>query len=284
MELKLKKVITIITFLFSLNLLAVPVVDTEIESVKTVIEQVNELNQKFSPEEVLIVFDIDNTVLRTSSVVPSDQWFEWQWDEISKQSEFSITDSHGEFLSHLEELYWKAEFLLTETPLTKVAVEQFKKENRFFYLTSRNSGMVEVTTKALNKNSIGFSNNRLEAKDLFLGTEFKSIAPAYMLENYSASRQETKIQYRKNVFFTAGLNKGLMLRLMLLQSNLKPKAILFMDDKAKHTANVQKEFLKDSIEVYTYTYHQVLDQVHEFESLSAQEKNAKYWEFMGDSE
>jgi hypothetical protein len=284
MEFKLKKVITIIMFLFSLQLLALPVVDTEIKSVQTVLEQVEELNQRFSSKDILIVFDIDNTVLRTSSVVPSDQWFEWQWDEISKKSEFSITNDHGEFLSHLEELYWKAEFLLTETPLTKKAVNQFKSQNQFFYLTSRNSGMIEVTDQALHKNGIGFATNSLKAMKLSKGTAFNQIAPKYMLDSYSKSRQKTNIQYHSNVFFTAGLNKGMMLRLMLMDAGINPKAIIFMDDKAKHTANVQKEFSEDTIEVYTYTYHQVLDQVHEFEALSAQEKNAKYWEFMSASE
>lgn len=49
-----------------------------------------ELKMKYGAKDVLIVFDIDNTLLKARQPLGSDQWFEWEAEAI-KQAELRLT-------------------------------------------------------------------------------------------------------------------------------------------------------------------------------------------------
>lgn len=56
-------------------------------------------NQAMSldPANTLVIFDIDNTLLRTKTTLGSPQWFNWQSQEIASHAPDALTDSMASF-------------------------------------------------------------------------------------------------------------------------------------------------------------------------------------------
>ena len=52
----------------------------ETSSFEEIQKKVYELGKKYGPKNVLVVLDIDNTVLKMNQDLGSDQWFTWQQD------------------------------------------------------------------------------------------------------------------------------------------------------------------------------------------------------------
>lgn len=51
-----------------------------------VFNKTSELRLKYGAKNVLVVFDIDNTLLKANQPLGSDQWFEWQAEAIKQTS------------------------------------------------------------------------------------------------------------------------------------------------------------------------------------------------------
>lgn len=273
----IKKLITIIAFLSSIPAYSLVTVNKTIESVTEVDKIVRVLNSRFGSENVLVVFDIDNTTLKTTSDVPGDTWFEWQWEQIENGTDYAVSSDHGEFLGVLKKLYEHSIFVPAEGSLTVSAVNSFQEQgNPFFYLTSRNSGMNKTTQEALTDNLVGFKRNQFRGSGLEKGVAAGNLGDSKLKKKYSKKRLGTPVLYNKNIFFTAGLHKGLMLKSFLKWTNFKPKAIVFMDDKKKHTDGVQSEFAKTDIEVYTYAYDAVSKEVENFNKRDKKEVHREY--------
>ena len=90
--------------LISFNLFASEALTTD--TFRDVSRKVLELNSKYGSKNVLVVFDIDNTVLAMKRDLGSDQWFEWQAGMI-----FSETESFQKITSDFEELLKIQNFL-----------------------------------------------------------------------------------------------------------------------------------------------------------------------------
>src|SRR3989338_3278004 len=69
------------TMFFSLLLMAQSVLASEALTTNVmddVFKKVAEKSQEFGRQNVLLVFDIDNTILTAENDLGSDQWFSWQ--------------------------------------------------------------------------------------------------------------------------------------------------------------------------------------------------------------
>lgn len=273
----MKKLITIISFFISAELYALTSVEAETHSIAPVIKQVKELNDRLGAENVLVVFDIDNTTIKTEDFIPGDAWFEWQWKQVGTDSPYAVSEDHGEFLELLRKLYENTRFLPAEFQLTHSGITKFLQSgNPFFYLTSRNEGMLSTTYNSLKEQGLQFEENLFKASGLEQGVAAGNLGSWAIKNKYSEQRLATVVQYYNNVFYTAGFHKGMMLKAFLDWTKFKPKAIVFMDDKQKHTRGVQSEFSKSDIEVYTYTYHAVIEKVHAFEEMDKSEVHKMY--------
>src|SRR6185312_11095601 len=83
----------VVVFCYSVGCPAGEMVD--VDDFAEVGAKVEQYTHKFKPENVLLVLDIDNTLMAMDSPLGSDQWFEWQKYLISHEpsSKYAVASS-----------------------------------------------------------------------------------------------------------------------------------------------------------------------------------------------
>ena len=84
------------------------------------------------------------------------------------------------------------------------------------------------------------------------------------------------------VFLCSGQHKGGLLRMLVTLRKLRYKAILFVDDHAKHTQRVRDAWKGRGVEVVTYRYARMDKQVQRF-SESDKAKVTAQWKKLNDA-
>ncbi len=76
----------------------------EAESFTEIDDRVTELSALYGPQGVLLVFDIDNTLLASDQPLGSSQWYDWQDSllEAESVSPLRAASDIGELLKKLE--------------------------------------------------------------------------------------------------------------------------------------------------------------------------------------
>jgi hypothetical protein len=78
------------------------------KTMKEVEDILTELRNNVRPEETLIVFDIDNTLLKMKKDLGSDAWYNWQkvlWKASAPDSDFAVADNIDDLLKIQRLLY-----------------------------------------------------------------------------------------------------------------------------------------------------------------------------------
>jgi hypothetical protein len=84
------------------------------------------------------------------------------------------------------------------------------------------------------------------------------------------------------VFLCSGQHKGGLLRMLFTLRKLPYKAILFVDDHGKHTQRMQDAWKGRGVELVTYRYARLDDQVKRFGESDKSEVTAQ-WNKLGDA-
>lgn len=221
------------------------------------------LADRFGPEHVLLVLDIDNTLLAMNQGLGSDQWFNWQFELLLEDPQ-----SPELFISSLPELLEAQRLLYDVSAMSRVEEEQpailktlQQKGLSKIMLTSRGPEMRDSTLRELQRN--GYA---LDPENLITNRPRRYFP--YSIDNPAASgmgmaelrkyrllwdKAECQnppldlehclippelISFQNGLYMTSGQHKGLMLKMLLEQSGLldrnRLKAILFVDDTRKH--------------------------------------------------
>ena len=238
---------------------------TSFDEVKT---QVSKLNQQYGYDNVLIVVDIDNTLLTSTVDLGGDVWYQWQ------RNKFDLKPTESQKVSCLFEdsiglLYELVPMVPTEQGLPALVKQWQKQGNTLFALTSRAPKYRPATERELYRN--GF--------DL----EVTALSP----ENQSAPVYREKVgrelSYMKGVMMTSGMNKGEMLDFLLDETGQQFDAIVFVDDSKKNIVNLYNQY-KDRNDIDMHIYHYVNiehQREHEFGTVLTEqqvEKMASDWQ------
>jgi len=261
----------------------------ETNSISEVYEKVQELNHKYGSDKVLVVFDIDNTILAAKSELGSDQWFSWQEKLLFSKSKDPklISRDFSELLKAQGLLFYAEGMRRPEGKLTSQTIRKIQGAKNFvFALTSRGRQFAYQTIRELLENNIRFETAPKFIKRFYLPqTAFN---PSSVFKEYGFKKKDKKrfklgksreVQYLDGVFYTSGLHKGVMLKIFIKEANLFPKAIVFMDDKKKHTERVQDVFKDSGINVVTYRYGREDSRVKAF-NKSTKATVSKEWKKM----
>lgn len=232
-----------------------------------VLAKVNLLNETYGSGNVLVVFDIDNTVLASRQEIGSDQWF----DKMAKEGKIDFP----ELLRMQGTLFYQNTMRVPEEKVTPWVIDQIQKSgNTVFALTSRGHDYSYQTIRELLRNGIDFSKSAptfLKNRDYYRPE--LAFNPETVVDEFGFSSEDVKafklsksreVNYLDGVFYTAGQHKGTMLRIFLKKSDISPKAIVFIDDKVKHTKRVQQAFKDSEIEVVTFRYSAEDENVQKF--------------------
>lgn len=207
--------------------------------------------EKYSTEDVLVVFDIDNTLAHPKTEVGSDQWLE----HLAKEQAIDGKTVAQAFESLLP-LYYQVQHLidlqLTEDMLPELMNDFQSVGIRVIGLTARYLPIIDRTIAQLAP--LGLSFSFLSEQELTIQARIK---PAF---------------YKNGIAFCSSNNKGEVLFELLKMLNIKPKKIFFVDDKMHHLARVEKVALEHGVECCCIHYTQCQERVENFNAKLAEEE------------
>jgi len=212
---------------------------------------VSQFNTKYGSENVLIVLDIDNTILTSGIDLGGDIWYQWQ------RGNLSIKPKENQKVNCLFEdsiglLYELGPMNLTEDNLPSVISAWQSQGNNVMALTSRAPKYRAATERELNNKNINLDISPLSSKDVR--------SPVYR------EIKGRELSYMKGVMMTSGMNKGEMLEYILDKTKQKFKAIVFVDDSQKNIDNLYEK----------YANHQSLD-MRIFHYINVEEKRKEVY-------
>ena len=237
-------------------------------------EKVRALTAVHGAENVLLVCDIDNTLLAMKGDLGSDQWFEWQsylLEHKPKSRDLVAKDFDG-LLAVQGLLFSLGKMHPPQADLPKEIAALQAEGVRTLVLTSRGEEFRVATERELGANGYNFnksalSANRLKCK-IFMPYKLKAIKASGLtpqeakLFNLESPRQ---VSYSGGIFMTAGQHKGAMLLTLLAKSKKKFKAVVFVDDHGRHILRVYDALVRRGIDITGYHYQREDDNVKRFQ-------------------
>lgn len=201
---------------------------------------------EYGESQVLVVMDIDNTILTSHTDLGGDIWYQWQRGEldIKPTEDQKITECFYQDVIGL--LYELNTMDLTDTLLPNYITNWQNSGITVFALTSRSPKYRTPTERELKKKNIDLSKSALKTVDGY--------NPIY---NYSLSRE---LSYMNGIMMTTGMDKGEMLDHIIGRSGSSFKAIIFIDDTKKNIDNVKRKYnTKKDIDVTTFYYQKIAE-------------------------
>jgi len=255
---------------------------SKIESAKfqTFEVETEKLLKNFKKERILLVYDIDNTLLTMKQDLGGDAWFTWQ-EGLLKTSPTSADLVAPNFTGLLD---WQGVFfsLAKMIPTEAVAVEIFNKYRakgfESLILTSRGPEFRMQTERELVRN--GFSLGALsslpsEPVTSYLPYEMTGtgLFPEAELQRLKVSSAKP-VTLQKGIMMTSGQHKGVMLGTFLEKWNLQSRfdAVVFIDDHSKHTDRMHDAMAAHLKELVTIRYSFMDGQVDRFKKDQSQAK------------
>lgn len=270
---KLKSIVgllAIFTVLISVSFNALMAKTIESNRLETAVELADEMAFEYGRDQVLVVFDIDNTLLAMNQDIGSDQWFSWQ-SKLIKSGDFSMTvaDSFAGLLAAQQKLYALSSTHPTQENAAGLIKSLQNNGISVMALTARSVDYRDSTMRELKNNNIIFdSDSTLPSQpEPYMPYDLGNIANSGISPNEVQDwnlGEPRQVSMVNGVMMVAGQHKGAMLRSLLAKTNKKYKSIIFVDDKVKNTNSVEQGFSRLGEEIWTIRYSREDEQVEAF--------------------
>jgi hypothetical protein len=220
---------------------------TATDDFRTVAAAVTQYADQLGPEHVLLVLDIDNTLLAMNGDLGSDQWFEWQTyllDHEPKSGDL-VVDSFDELLEVQGMLYNLGRMRPPQADLPVILGRLQGRGVHTLVLTSRGPEYRAATERELRRIGYDFDSTALAVRDQPRGAYLP-----YDLEDLEADglnvhdvrafdlKAPKPITYEHGIMMTAGQPKGAMMLAVLHDAEPDVRAIVYADDHMRHVAYV----------------------------------------------
>lgn len=174
----------------------------------------------YLPEDSLVIFDLDNTIMEPVQTIGSEQWFSYRINEWKKQG-FSDQEALAKTIPEYVAVQKATQMKLVEPTTLGLVQKLQKKKIPVMSLTARSLALVSRTFEQLQANGIDFSKTAPVQKEIHFG-------------------ENSGIYLKDGVLFSSGENKGAVFSQMLQKTGLHPRNVLMIDDKQGHLADVEK--------------------------------------------
>jgi hypothetical protein len=213
---------------------------SETDDLATITDSALQLADRYGRGQVLVVFDIDNTLLAMEQGLGSDQWYYWQ-KELQKEDPCS-----GDLVSNRFSVQGALYFASATRPTQPDAAEQVGRLQdaglTVIALTSRGPDYSLQTFRELRRNNISFWPGALPPKRGYPGLFIPEGGTRTAL-------------YQDGVFLTAGQHKGDMLKALLDKTGAgSPTVVVMADDKAENLHAVMETFEGSGTAVHAWRY------------------------------
>ncbi len=237
-----------------------------------VVSKVQEKVSSYGTDNVLVVFDIDNTLLTSITDLGSDQWYTWQ-EGLMKDPNCRPTCVATESSKLLEAqalLYTIGKMKTTEVDLP-VKIKTLQEMGvKIVLLTSRGSNVRNLTESALKSNGLNFApstiNSAADVPSDYIPYDINDLSRSGLTSEdvKTASLGPARaVSFMNGVYMTSGQNKGIMLKVLLSKYGINPKAIVYADDLQKHVDRMQA-IMGNLTDLTTYRYGGVDENVQRF--------------------
>jgi hypothetical protein len=228
-----------------------------------VVVKAEELAQKYGKRNVLVVYDIDNTLLAPNQDLGSDQWFAWQERKITTGNVGGgavAKDMAGLF--EIQGILFAISRTHTPDPQTSNVVQGLGQSGfTELILTSRGPEYRDATLRELARNNVMVGAYTLPPRAGFPATflpydlsknDLGGLDPAEVAALKLAPARP--VSFQNGVFMGSGQHKGVMLRTLLTKTGQWFKGIVFIDDTPKHSERMQAAFLPKGVDLVTIRY------------------------------
>lgn len=244
----MKNIIISLLFIITSGILnAQSINDTVITDFKDVNKLVNQKTEKYGASQVLVVLDIDNTILTSQVDLGGDIWYQWQrgkLENIKPTEKQKIKRCFYEDVIGL--LYELGTMQLTDSLIPNYIHHWQNDGLTVFALTSRSPKYRTPTERELIKQGIDFSISPLQTVN--------HITPMY---HYNLDRE---MSYMNGIMMTTGMNKGKMLDHILGRTGQSYKAIIFVDDSEKNIKNMKQHYINNTeIDFTIFQYNKIIN-------------------------
>lgn len=234
---------------------AIQAADSETADLALITTDTRGLLEVAGKENVLVVVDIDNTILAMEQGLGSDQWYEWQkdLDETGRCNPQNV----GDRFAVQGALYYASAMRRTQED---GAVQLGSIQDMgvpVISLTSRGQDFRLPTFRELRRNGFNFG--------------YSAIGPAGGYEESFMPVENGRLSlYEDGVFFTAGQHKGRMLLALLKKTGHgMPAVIVMVDDKQKNLDAVKETFSALNVPVHAWRYSGEDEKVRTFDPEQA---------------
>ena len=219
-------------------------------------EQVDRLVAKHTEEQVLLVVDLDNTLLAMNQDLGSDQWFDWQ-SGLQRDHPYSpdLVATTFSGLLQAQGMLFALSGMHAPEPELPTLIKQIQEAGvTTVVLTSRGPELRNAAQRELLRNNYDFATSALhiyEKRGLF--TPFDPNRPdTHGLSAEIIQKIESRLSpvtYANGIYMIAGQHKGYLLRTLLaraipsrgtLHEARTFRAIVFVDDHERHTSACTK--------------------------------------------
>jgi len=199
-----------------------------------------QLGRLYGNDEVLVVLDIDNTLLAMEQGLGSDQWYYWQKDLASDDP------CSGELVSNRFRVQGALMFASAMRPTQPDAAQQVKRMQdgglKVISVTSRGTDYRLQTFRELRRNGFSFWSSALPPQQGFP-------------EDFIPQGGTRPARYEEGVFLTSGQHKGDMIKALLARTGTAaPKVIIMADDKQANLQAVMEAFEGSGTAVHAWRY------------------------------
>jgi hypothetical protein len=208
--------------------------------------------EKHAPQDVLVIFDLDNTLIQPVTEIGSDQWLEYAAKKEAQEKNITLAQAYKNLLP----LYFKVQDLIDLQLVEELATDLISKMQsagiRVIGLTMRSHPIIERTISQLNRLNISFS----------------SLNPhQVILEGFAKDPI-----YKDGIIFCSSNDKGVILFEFLHRFAIKPKKIFCFDDKHHHLEKVHAAAVKNNVECMCIHYIGCNERVEKFDHVQAEQE------------
>jgi len=240
-----------------------------------VLFKVEEQATKYGRSQVLLVFDIDNTLLTATNDLGSDQWYSWQ-EKMMKDPNCRptcVSTNVDDLIRAQGLLFTLGKMKATETELAEKIKKLQAKGQKVILLTSRGHNFRSLTEASLAANDMQFANSTLHtSKDLnvsYLPYDITRPEQAGLNQadiETAGLKAARPVSFQNGIYMTSGQNKGVMLKVLLNRYQKNYKAIVFADDQQRHVDRMQA-IMGTLSDVTTYRYSKIDPEVERFDRM-----------------
>ncbi|MEJ8569801.1 DUF2608 domain-containing protein [Elongatibacter sediminis] len=235
------------------------------DDLATVVDAALDFADTLGTDAVLVVFDIDNTLLAMEQDLGSDQWWEWQRD--LEKTAPCAPERVAEPLAVQGALYYASAMRPTQDDAAAQLGRLQQAGLRTLALTSRGPGFRLQTFRELRRHGFDFGSHTIGPDG---GYPDDFLPPSGIRD----------ARLEDGVFLTAGQHKGDMLAdLLELTDTPEPAVIVMADDKEKNLQHVLDRFAGTGVSIQAYRYGREDATVEAFDPAEA----ARQWESVNDA-